>query len=224
MSADRPLRVERLYRFYRAGEEETLALRGVSLQVSAGEFLAVTGPSGSGKTTLLSCVAGTDEPSGGTIWIAGHRMSHRPAAVRARLRGRHLGLVAQENNLFDHLSVIQNVRLAQRLGAADRRQVPASLDLLDQLGLGGRAGDVPARLSSGELARAGLAVALANAPDLVVADEPTGELDQATEDDVLTLLRSCADRGTAVLVSGHSDAVRRTADRVLTLADGVMQP
>ncbi|MGO4258662.1 ABC transporter ATP-binding protein [Marmoricola sp. RAF53] len=216
-----PLRVERLYRFYRAGDEETLALRGVTFQVDAGEFLAVSGPSGSGKSTLLGCVAGTDEPSGGTVWIAGHRMSHQPAAARARLRGDHLGMLAQERNLFDHLTVAQNLRLAQHLA---RQNSVDARRLLDELGLAARADSFPSQLSSGETARAGLAVALANDPAILVADEPTGELDEATEEQVLALLGSRAEQGTAVLVSSHSAMVRRAADRVLQLEDGIVQP
>lgn len=207
-----------LYRFFRAGEEETLALQGVSLVLEAGDFVAVTGPSGSGKSTLLSCLAGLDEPDGGMVRVAGERISHQPEPARARLRAQRIGVLLQTGNLFAHLSVAQNVTLAQQL--ADRAsRVDASV-LLDSLGIATRAPARPGELSGGELARAGLAVALANDPVVLLADEPTGELDGVTEQQILALLRARADSGVAVLVASHSPAVAADADRVITLLDG----
>ena len=207
-----------LYRFFRAGEEETLALQGVSLQMTAGELIAVVGPSGSGKSTLLACLAGIDEPDGGTVRVAGARLSHQPEAVRARLRAQHIGLLFQSTNLLQHLTVTQNVRLAQSLTAPTQR--PTIDALLGILGLRARADAYPSQLSGGELARAGLAVALANDPAVLLADEPTGELDLATEADVLELLRERAGSGVAILVASHSPAVAASADRVVTMSDG----
>ncbi len=209
-----------LYRFFWSGDEETLALRGVSLSVFAGEVVAVVGPSGSGKSTLLSCLAGLDEPSGGTVWVDGERMSHRPEAVRAGLRARAIGIMLQSNSLFAHLTVAANVRLSQSLASLPER--PAVDDLLDSLGIGNRAGAYPAELSGGESARAGLAVALANDPVVLLADEPTGELDGETERRLLALLTDRARHGRAVVIASHSQAVRRAADRVISLADGLV--
>jgi putative ABC transport system ATP-binding protein len=205
-----------LYRFFRAGDEETLALQGVSLSVTAGEYVAVTGPSGSGKSTLLACLAGTDEPDGGTVRIGGQRLSHQPEVIRARMRAERIGLLFQSGNLFAHLTVLQNVRLVQSLA----RRRPPVRDLLDSLGIGHRAHATPGQLSGGELARAGLAVALANDPAVVLADEPTGELDSGTERHVLDLLATRTRDGVAVLIASHSPAVARRADRIITLADG----
>ena len=214
------LRADRLYRFYRAGDEETLALQGVSLELVPGELVAVVGPSGSGKSTLLACLTGLDEPSGGTVWVDGVRLSHRPDAERSRIRARHLGVMTQGDNLFEHLSVLANVQLAQRLpGLARRAAVPATA-VLESAGVADRRDAVASQLSGGELARAALALALANDPQVLVADEPTGELDEATEHRLLGLLRARADDGRAVLVASHSPAVRRAADRVLALEDG----
>lgn len=211
------LRADRVYRFYRAGDEETLALQGVSLDLQPGELVAVVGPSGSGKSTLLSCLAGLDEPSGGTVWVGETRMSHQPEPFRARLRAESIGIVGQRNNLFAHLSVRANVRLAQQLSTGDHDDADA---VVESVGLHGRRHAYPSELSGGEAARAGLAVALANSPSVLVADEPTGELDEATEHRLLTLLRRLAEQGRAVLIASHSAAVRRTADRVLALEDG----
>ncbi|MGH3629425.1 MAG: ABC transporter ATP-binding protein [Sciscionella sp.] len=207
-----------LYRFFRAGEEETLALRGVSLSVLPGEFVAVVGPSGSGKSTLLACLAGLDDPDGGRVLVEGQRMSHQPEPLRAGLRARRIGVLSQSANLFDHLTVEANLVVAQGLGGRSSRE--SRMALLSSLGLAERAGALPNRLSGGEAARAGLAVALANEPAVVLADEPTGELDSATEATVLELLRAATGRGVAVLVASHSPAVASAADRVMRLVDG----
>jgi putative ABC transport system ATP-binding protein len=217
------LDVTRLYRFFRAGDEEVLALQGVSFTLCEGETVAVVGPSGSGKSTLLACVTGLDEPSGGSVWLDGVRLSHRSEAARARMRGASMGLLAQQRNLVPHLTVLGNVALAQRLAGRFRsNRAPAAREILDQVGIAERWHAYPEQLSGGEAARAGLAVALANSPRIIVADEPTGELDDATEDVVLDLLRRSAAAGSAVLIASHSSAVRRSADRELTLENGTL--
>jgi putative ABC transport system ATP-binding protein len=209
-----------LYRFYHVGGEETLALRGVSISVEAGEIVAVTGPSGSGKSTLLACVTGLDEPDGGMVRVAGHELSRQPELERARLRARHIGMLFQTNNLLDHLSVEGNVTIAQRL--AQRHATTSVPALLDELGIGHRAKSRPSQLSGGEAARAGLAVALANNPEVIVADEPTGELDSESAALVLNLLASRAHAGAAVLIVTHSHAVSTFAHREIRLRDGVV--
>ncbi|MEU1414943.1 ABC transporter ATP-binding protein [Streptomyces sp. NPDC005731] len=217
---DEVLTAHDLYRFYRAGEEETLALRGVSLQVQRSETVAIVGPSGAGKSTLLACLAGLDEPSGGEVRVDGVRISHRPETERARLRARHIGVLLQTRNLLPHLSVRDNVRLPQR--ASGRRAAVPPVELLAQVGLAQRAHALPRQLSGGELARAGLAVALANSPAVLLADEPTGELDGATEQLVLSMLRQRAEEGCAVVIVTHSAEAVRIADRVITLDDGTI--
>jgi putative ABC transport system ATP-binding protein len=213
------LEADSLYRFYHAGDDETLALRGVSLAVAPGEVVAVSGPSGSGKSTLLACLAGLDEPDGGSVRIAGERISRRPEAVRARIRGERVGILYQQANLIGHLSVEDNVALAQALGATSSNGDWRS-QVLDDCGLTHRASARPSQLSGGELARAGLAVALANRPDVILADEPTGELDETTAGRVLAMLRERADAGAAVLVVSHDEAVTAMADREIHLRDG----
>ncbi|WP_413092589.1 ABC transporter ATP-binding protein [Streptomyces phaeochromogenes] len=190
----------------------------MSLRVRRGETVAVIGPSGAGKSTLLSCLAGLDEPSGGEVRVDGVRVSHRPETERARLRARHIGVLLQTRNLLAHLSVRDNVRLAH---SAVRGRPSASVgDLLAEVGLAGRAHALPRQLSGGELARAGLAVALANSPAVLLADEPTGELDGGTERMILQMLRERAALGCAVLIVTHSAEAVRIADRVIVLDDG----
>ena len=236
-AAARPLIDGReLYRFYHIGDDETFALRGVSVSVHAGEMVAVVGPSGSGKSTLLACLAGLNEPDGGHVTIAGQRITRRDEATRARLRARWIGMLLQSGNLLEHLSVAQNTRAAHALVVkeprghpeagtssdtrASRGSHPDGQTLLDDVGLGERASARPSTLSGGESARAGLAVAMANDPPVLLADEPTGEVDRQAEIRVLDLLRSRADRGKAVLVVTHSEAVAMAADRVVRMTDG----
>jgi putative ABC transport system ATP-binding protein len=223
-----------LYRFFHTGDDETFALRGVSVSVRAGELVAVAGPSGSGKSTLLACLAGLDEPDGGHVMIAGRRITRRDEATRAGLRARWIGMLLQSGNLIEHLSVAQNIQAAQALvrrapargsrSWARRRQDGGdrlgAARLLDDVGLAGRASAKPSTLSGGEAARAALAVALANDPPVLLADEPTGEVDRQAEARVLELLRGRADRGKAVLVVTHSDSVAAAADRVVRMVDG----
>jgi putative ABC transport system ATP-binding protein len=216
------LEADRLYRFFHAGDDETLALQGVSLTLDAGQLVAVTGPSGSGKSTLLACLAGLDEPDGGTVTIDGKRLNRRPEAERAALRARLVGVLYQQANLVGHLSVEANVALAQRLGdganAAESRRA-----LLERVGLTKRVRAQPRELSGGELARAGLAVALANDPSLVLADEPTGELDDANAARVLDLLRERAKAGASVLVATHDPEIAEQADMTVRLRDGKVE-
>jgi putative ABC transport system ATP-binding protein len=213
------LEAHSLYRFFHAGDDETLALQGVTLAVEAGELVAVTGPSGSGKSTLLACLAGLDEPDGGSVSVDGVRISRRPEEERARIRGARIGMLFQQANLVGHLSVADNIELAQRIGdgASDaqwRRQ------MLERCGIEHRAAARPSQLSGGELARAGLAVALANDPAVILADEPTGELDSVSAARVLALLRERAAAGAAVLVVTHSPEVAAVVDREIRLVDG----
>jgi putative ABC transport system ATP-binding protein len=207
-----------LYRFFHANGDEVLALRDVSLAVRPGEVVAVTGPSGSGKSTLLGCLAGLDEPDGGVVRIADTVMTRRPEAERAALRARQVGLLFQSGNLFGHLTVAANVALAQRM--AGRADAARRAEVLDALGIGRLAASYPRALSGGEAVRAGLAVALVNDPAVVLADEPTGELDDVTEAKVLDLLRERTRTGCALVIASHSDAVAAAADRVVTLVDG----
>jgi len=181
-------------------------------------MVAVVGPSGSGKSTLLACLAGLDEPDGGTVRIAGERITRRSEAERARVRARRVGVLMQTGNLLEHLSVIGNIELAQRVaGAHDTGRARA---LLEELGLERHEDARPSTLSGGEAARAGLAVALANDPSVLLADEPSGELDRDSEAMALEILTGLARAGGAVCVVTHSDHVADAADRIIRISDG----
>ena len=212
------LEAHELYRFYHAGDDETFALRGVSLRVDAGEVVAVVGPSGSGKSTLLSCLAGLDEPDGGYVTVAGERITRRPEAVRAAIRARQIGVLSQSGNLLEHLNVTENIRMARSL--ASKTTGRSIISALGDVGLSRRASARPTTLSGGEAARAGLAVALANDPPILLADEPTGEVDEANESLILDILRARASAGGAVLIVTHSDRAATAADRIVRLVDG----
>jgi putative ABC transport system ATP-binding protein len=214
----KPLEAHGLHRFYRRGGSEVAALLDVSLICEAGETVAVIGPSGSGKSTLLSLLAGLGEPDGGSVHVGGERISHRNAADSARLRGRHVGVLTQSSGLLGHLTVIQNVRFAATLRPGGTG--PSPNDLGDGLGLHPVRTAFPRTLSGGENARAGLAVALAGTPSVLLADEPTAEVSADEEDTILDLLDEWRPRLGATVIVTHAEAVARRADRVLHLVDG----
>jgi putative ABC transport system ATP-binding protein len=207
-----------LYRFFHSDDEETLALRGVSLRVGSGEMIAVLGPSGSGKSTLLACLAGTDEPDGGEVRILEERITRRPEPQRAAIRARTVGFLLQSDNLLEHLTVEENVLLPMRLARKENREQVRTL--LDALGLSHHRRVYPAQLSGGEAARVGLAVALAATPKILLADEPTGEVDAVTEAWVLELIEAYCRDGGAAVVATHSAGLAQKAHRIVRLADG----
>jgi putative ABC transport system ATP-binding protein len=213
------LEADGLYRFFHDGDDEVVALAGVSLRLEPGEMVAVLGPSGSGKSTLLACLGGLDEPDGGRVIVQGRQMTRRPERVRTRLRAELVGVLFQSGNLVQHLTIEGNVDLARRLARRQPR-VTQDSDLLDRLGVGHRRHAYPAELSGGETVRAALAVSCANDPAVLLADEPTGEVDSTTARSVVGLLRSRADNGAGVVVVTHSDAIARVADNVVHLRDG----
>ncbi|OYY52617.1 MAG: ABC transporter ATP-binding protein [Polaromonas sp. 39-63-203] len=207
-----------LYRFFHNGDAETLALRGVSLMVAPGEMVALLGASGSGKSTLLNCLAGLDEPDGGHVDLLGERLTRRPEAERARRRGASIGILMQAHNLIPALRLVDNMALAMRL--AGKTDHARAMRLFEQLGLGGHMTARPAQLSGGEVARAGLAIALAASPQVLLADEPTGEVDAATETRVLDVFNAQRAAGTAIVIATHSEALASHADRVVRMHDG----
>lgn len=210
-----------LYRFFHDGDDETVALKGVDLSLAPGEFVALMGPSGSGKSTLLACLAGLDTPDGGHVEIMGERLTRRSEAQRARLRARHIGMLLQSGNLVEHMSVAENVALQRGLASQDR--TPNADAIYADVGIAHRRDALPSQLSGGEAARAGLCVALAAKPAILICDEPTAEVDAQTEKTILDVLRSRCAEGTAVLVATHSRALAAEADRIIAIRDGKLE-
>ncbi|MEX1080381.1 MAG: ABC transporter ATP-binding protein, partial [Halofilum sp. (in: g-proteobacteria)] len=219
---DRPMvDLEQVSCSYVEGERRHDILRGISASVRAGETVALLGRSGSGKSTLLNVISGLAAPSSGRIWVDGEEVTGRDERARTLLRRRAIGVIYQFFNLIDTLSVADNVllplELAGRLDDGARSRV---LGLLDEVGLGERREAFPDRLSGGEQQRVALVRALAHAPPLVLADEPTGNLDAETGEQVLTLLdRLVRDRGHTLILVTHSLEIAARADRVLHLED-----
>ncbi|MDL2398900.1 ABC transporter ATP-binding protein [Rhizobium mayense] len=212
------LEAHELYRFFHIGDDEIAALRGVSLTLAEGELVAVVGPSGSGKSTLLSCLTGLDEPDGGYVIACGRRVTRRSEARRAAIRAESFGILQQSNNLLRHLTVAENIRLPMLLrGRTDEERIA---ELLKLVGLLHRATAYPATLSGGETARAGLAVALAADPPILVADEPTAEIDRHAEASLMVHFDARRTAGKTTLLATHSAALAAKADRILLLRDG----
>jgi putative ABC transport system ATP-binding protein len=196
------------------------ALDGVSLEIPEGAFVGVSGPSGSGKSTLLHLLAGLDEPTAGRVLVDGVDLADRSARERTRLRRDRIGLVFQRFHLLPSLSARGNVALPMiERGIGKRRRRERATELLERVGLGDRITHHPGALSGGEAQRVAVARALANDPDLLLADEPTGELDTATGARVLRLLADLAGDRT-VVVASHDDRVFDVADRRVALRDG----
>jgi putative ABC transport system ATP-binding protein len=217
------LRTSGLVKVYRADGVAVQALRGVDFELAAGEFVAVMGPSGSGKSTLLHVLGGLEPATSGEIWLRGQRVDRLSTAGWAVLRRRHVGFVFQFFNLLSNMTVADNVELPALLAGATPRQARKRREeLLAELGIADKAAMAPARLSGGEQQRVALARALANEPSLLLADEPTGNLDSSNTRDVLRLLRRAHAGGQAILMVTHDARVASLADRVINLFDGMV--
>ncbi len=207
---------------FREGETESDVLRAVGLELVRGETTSLVGRSGSGKTTLISVLAGLLLPDAGSVMFDGCEMTALDDTARARLRARRIGVVLQRGNLISFLTASENVELAIGL-AGGRRGLARSRALLSELGLGRRLHHRPGALSGGEAQRVAVAVALANEPDLLLADEVTGELDSATAEQVMgVIFEAWRARGLTVLYVTHSDELAVRAQRRLHLSDGVV--
>ena len=215
------LRARALRKDYGSGQGLVRAVDGVGLEVARGETLAVMGPSGCGKSTLLHLLGGLDRPSAGELWLAGRRFDRLSERALAQLRRHEVGFVFQAYHLMDELTAQENVELPALLagrapGEARRR---ARL-LLDQVGLADRAEHLPSALSGGQRQRVAIARALANEPQLVLADEPTGNLDSAATLEVLRLFETLHATGLTLVIVTHDERIAATADRLISMRDG----
>jgi putative ABC transport system ATP-binding protein len=217
------LEARHLAKTYETGGAKVLGLRGVDISIERGEFVAIMGPSGCGKSTLLNLLAGLDRPTAGEVWLDGRRIDGLNETELARLRRRKVGFVFQFFNLVPTLSAVENVELPLLLVGRRRREARRSAnELLGDLGIAEKLEAAPAQLSGGQQQRVALARALANRPDVVLADEPTGNLDSGAAREVLGLFREAQGRGQTLLLVTHDASVASAADRVITLRDGLV--
>jgi putative ABC transport system ATP-binding protein len=225
LNGDRPLvRVENVSRHFEVGGQTIKALTDVSFEVNQGDFVAVIGRSGSGKTTLLNVVAGLDRPSEGHVFIDDGDVATMTDSQLTELRRHKIGFVFQSFGLLPLLSAYENVEVALRIaGAGIRERGRRAHELLDMVGLGRRANHRPYEMSGGEQQRVAIARALANRPSLILADEPTGELDSTTAEAIFQLLLDVVDsEGVTIITTTHDRLVMEKAARVLELADGML--
>jgi putative ABC transport system ATP-binding protein len=213
--------VQGLVKTYPMGTVEVRALRGLDLTIEAGEFMSVMGPSGSGKSTLLNLVGCLDTPTEGTVVLDGVDVAQVQRSRLPAIRREKVGFVFQQFNLLGHLTALENVMLPLRYADVGRRQARRrAQELLEHVGLGDRTGHRPLEMSGGEQQRVAVARALVNQPAIVLADEPTGELDSGTADDTMTLLRSLNREGQTFVIVTHDPRVAAQTSRTVYLQDG----
>ena len=213
-----------VWKIYRTGSLKVEALRGLDLKVRKGEMVAVMGPSGCGKTTLLNCLSGLDDIDAGTVLVEGEDIHAMSDARRTEHRSRHMGFIFQSFNLIPVFTAVENVELPLLLGGAKAGQARAgAAEMLDRVGLGNRLDHRPGELSGGEQQRVAVARALAQRPKLLLADEPTGNLDPATGEDVQQLMFELnQEHGAALVVATHNDRLAAAMGRTLRLAGGAL--
>jgi putative ABC transport system ATP-binding protein len=215
------LKLEHVSKVYRAADVETAALDDLSLEIRAGEFLAIMGPSGCGKSTLLNILGLIDSPTSGAYWFMGENMTGRSEEQLTLHRREGVGFVFQNFNLIDDLNVAENVEMGliyRRVpGAERRRRVAAALEMVD---LAHRARHMPKQLSGGQQQRVAVARALVSDPKVILADEPTGNLDTANGDAVMEMLSGVTLQGTTIIMVTHSEVHAKRADRVVYMLDG----
>jgi putative ABC transport system ATP-binding protein len=217
------VRLVGLAKHFGKGEALVRAVDDVDLVVAAGESIVVTGPSGCGKSTLLQLIGGLDLPSSGEVWIGGLRIDRASERARARLRRDHVGFVFQDFHLIEELTALENVELPALLaGVASRRARDRASDLLERVGLDDRSRHLPGQLSGGQQQRVAVARALVNRPDVLLADEPTGNLDSTATTGVLRLFETLRADGQTLIVVTHDPRTAATADRMVSMRDGAL--
>jgi putative ABC transport system ATP-binding protein len=217
--------VKDLYKSYRAGDTDIPVLRGVSFGIQPGEFVAIVGPSGNGKTTLLNMMTGIDHPTRGEVVVNGQWINRMSEDQLSAWRGANLGIVFQFFQLLPALNLLQNVVLPMDLSKTlpRRQRKERAMHLLEQVGLGDQAHKLPSAVSGGQQQRAAIARALANDPPLIVADEPTGNLDAKTSAEVFDLFACLNDQGKTLVMVTHNPELARRASRVLEVVNGQIE-
>ena len=224
MSDRAVLEAVELGKTYRDARREIVVLDGLALSVAAGEWLAIVGASGAGKSTLLNLLGGLDTPSTGEVSVAGQSLSRMSENERSQWRNQRLGFVFQMHHLLPEFTALESVAMPARIGGAPKQEAEAKAKaLLEQLGLAERLSHRPAALSGGERQRVAIARALVNEPPCVLMDEPTGNLDPDTAEQVLAAMSELRARDTAFVVVTHDPAIAQRMDRQLTLANGRLE-
>ncbi len=217
------LRVRNLSKTYMQGKIPVHALSDVSFDVQKGEFLSIVGPSGSGKSTFLSMIGLLDKPTGGSVFIDGIEVTKASDGEAPIIRREKIGFVFQHFNLIPTLTALENVDIAMRFARVPKsRRRERAVELLTQMGLRDRMNHKPSELSGGEQQRVAIARAMANYPAIILADEPTGEVDTKTRDMIVSLLKELAEKGQTILIVTHDTAVSARTNRVITMRDGMI--
>lgn len=216
------LEARSLIKVYKTAAGETPALKGINLSIRCGEFVAVVGKSGAGKSTLVNLISGINQPTSGEIFFQGEPVHTLDEDDKARWRGKHLGIVFQFFQLLPSLNLIENITIPMDLCRAYplRQQKARALHLLEQVGIAEHAYKSPAKISGGQQQRVAIARALANDPEMIVADEPTGNLDSRTAAEIFTLFATLVDQGKTILVVTHDKEISKYASRIVELSEG----
>ncbi|MEK7537655.1 MAG: ABC transporter ATP-binding protein [Patescibacteria group bacterium] len=216
--------LDRVSKTFRLGDQDVRAVQDISLNVSPGEFVAIMGPSGSGKSTLMNIIGLLDRPTNGTYVLDGQAMDRRMSDGRlAKLRGEFVGFIFQTFNLLPNLNVLDNVALPAMYTNKSKNPRPRAKQLLQQVGLSHRLKHRPTELSGGERQRVAIARALMNNPKVVLADEPTGNLDSKSGADIVNILQQLNREGTTLLLVTHNEELAKRANRIIHLTDGRLQ-
>jgi putative ABC transport system ATP-binding protein len=219
------IRATQVTKRYKLGKDnEVVALRGASIDIDAGEMVAIVGPSGSGKSTLMHLIGCLDTPDGGSVQIAGRRVDDLKGAALTRVRSTEIGFIFQGFNLIPTMSAVDNVALAAEYAGTPRRQaLRRAGELLEMVGLADRGKHLPSELSGGQQQRVAIARALVNQPGIVLGDEPTGDLDTATSDEIVALMRRInLETGTTFVLVTHNPEVAAACDRTISMRDGTV--